>query len=175
VRGLPSERRRDIMDSSMQALIQLLQHNPLMPREDIARLLDLSVEGVNEQIARLEADGVIIGYQTVINREKWNPDAVTAVIEVKITPERDGGFDRIAERIAKFEEVQSCYLMSGGYDLLVVVEGQNLRHVAAFVAEKLSTVESVQGTATHFRLKTYKENGAFHQFETAPERLAVSP
>jgi DNA-binding Lrp family transcriptional regulator len=159
----------------MQPLIALLQHNPLMPRADLARLLDVSVEEVNARIEELERDGVIIGYQTVINREKWNPDTVTAVIEVKITPERDGGFDRIASRISKFEEVQSCYLMSGGYDLLVLIEAGNLRQIASFVAEKLSTIDAVVSTATRFRLKTYKENGAFHHFESAPERLAVSP
>jgi DNA-binding Lrp family transcriptional regulator len=159
----------------MEALIELLQKNALTPREDIARMLDMTVEQVEAAIANLEHEGVILGYQAIINREKWDTDAVTAVIEVKITPERDGGFDRIAARIAKFEEVQTCYLMSGGYDLLIVVEAKSLRGVAGFVAEKLSTIEAVQATATHFRLKTYKENGAFHQVEHAPERLAVSP
>ena len=158
----------------MEALIQLLQQNALIPRDEAARLLDLSLEEVNARIAQLEKDGVIIGYQTVINREKWNPDTVTAIIEVKITPERDGGFDRIAQRIAKFDEVKSCYLVSGGYDLLVLVEARTLREVAAFVAEKLSTIDAVQSTGTHFRLKTYKENGVFHHFESAPERLSVS-
>jgi DNA-binding Lrp family transcriptional regulator len=159
----------------MEALIDLLQKNALTPREDIARMLDMTVEQVDAAIARLEHEGIILGYQAIINREKWDTDVVTAVIEVKITPERDGGFDRIAARIAKFEEVQTCYLMSGGYDLLIVVEAKSLRGVAAFVAEKLSTIEAVQATATHFRLKTYKENGAFHQIDLAPERLAVSP
>lgn len=159
----------------MQSLIDLLQHNPLMPRADLSRLLGLSVDEVNAQIEELERSGVILGYQTVINREKWNPDTVTAVIEVKVAPERDGGFDRIASRISKFEEVQSCYLMSGGYDLLVLVEAGNLRQVASFVSEKLSTIEAVLSTATRFRLKTYKENGAFHTLEAGPERLAVSP
>ncbi len=159
----------------MEALIDLLQKNALTPREDIARMLDLTVEQVEAEIARLEHDDIILGYQTIINREKWDTDTVTAVIEVKVTPERDGGFDRIAGRIAKFEEVQTCYLMSGGYDLLIVVEAKSLRGVSGFVAEKLSTIEAVQATATHFRLKTYKENGAFHLTELAPERLAVSP
>ena len=159
----------------MEALIDLLQKNALTPREDIARMLDMTVEQVEAAIAQLEHEGIILGYQAIINREKWDTDAVTAVIEVKITPERDGGFDRIAARIAKFEEVQTCYLMSGGYDLLIVVEAKSLRGVAGFVAEKLSTIEAVQATATHFRLKTYKENGAFHQIDHAPERLAVSP
>jgi DNA-binding Lrp family transcriptional regulator len=159
----------------MEALIDLLQKNALTPREDIARMLDMTVEQVEAAIARLEHEDIILGYQAIINREKWDTDAVTAVIEVKITPERDGGFDRIAARIAKFEEVQTCYLMSGGHDLLIVVEAKSLRGVAGFVAEKLSTIEAVQATATHFRLKTYKENGAFHQVDLAPERLAVSP
>lgn len=159
----------------MEALIDLLKRNALTPREDIARMLDMTVEQVEATIAQLEHEGVILGYQAIINREKWDTDVVTAVIEVKITPERDGGFDRIAARIAKFEEVQTCYLMSGGYDLLIIIEGKNLRSIASFVAEKLSTIGAVQSTATHFRLKTYKENGAFHQVEQTPERLAVSP
>lgn len=161
--------------ADMDALIDLLQHNALMPRADMARLLDMELEEVNSAIAKLESEGVVLGYQAIINREKWNTEKVTAIIEVKVTPERDGGFDRIASRIAKFEEVQSCYLVSGGYDLLIVIEAANLRTAAAFVAEKLSTIDAVQATATHFRLKTYKENGTFHQFETSTERLSVSP
>ena len=159
----------------MDALIELLQKDALMPREDIARLLDLNVDEVNAKIARLEKDGVILGYQAIVNREKWGTDMVTALIEVKVTPERGGGFDQIASRLAKFDEVKTCYLMSGGYDLLIVVEAENLRAIAGFVAEKLSTLGVVQASASHFRLKTYKENGAFHEFEQAPERLQVSP
>lgn len=159
----------------MDSLIRLLQQNAQTPREDLARLLGRSVTEVNAAIAQLENDGVVLGYQAIINREKWEPDTVTAMIEVKITPERDGGFDRVAERIAKFEEVRSCYLVSGGYDLLLVVESRTLREVASFVAEKLSTIGAVQATATHFRLKTYKENGTYHALESARERLAVSP
>lgn len=160
----------------MQAtLVEILERNALTPREDLARMLDMSVADVEKEIARLEAEGIILGYKAVVNHEKWDTDLVTALIEVKITPERDGGFDRVASRIAKFEEVQTCYLMSGGYDLLITIEGRNLREVAAFVAEKLSTIDAVQSTATRFRLKTYKENGTFHHFEQAPERLAVAP
>ena len=98
-----------------------------------------------------------------------------AVIEVKITPERGGGFDRLAERIARYAEVNSCYLMSGGYDLLVVVEGNNLREVAAFVSEKLATVQGVLSTATHFMLRPYKEQGVLMMHERNEERLAVTP
>ncbi len=159
----------------MQSLLDLLEHNPLMPREDVARLLGLTAEEVNSRITELESDGVIVGYQTVINHDKWAPDLVTSLIEVRITPERDGGFDRIASRIARFDEVQSCYLMSGGYDLLIQVKAGNLREVAEFVARKLSTIEGVLSTATRFRLKTYKENGTYHHQEPTAERLAVSP
>jgi len=102
------------MMQSMDAIIDLLQQNALMPRSDMGRLLNMSTEEVEAAIAKLEADDIILGYKPVINREKWGTEKVTAVIEVKITPERDGGFDRVASRIAKFEEVQGCYLMSGG-------------------------------------------------------------
>jgi DNA-binding Lrp family transcriptional regulator len=100
---------------------------------------------------------------------------VTAVVEVKITPERGGGFDRLAARIGNFSEVQSCYLMSGGYDLLVILEGTNLQEIATFIAEKLSTIKGVISTATRFRLKTYKENGVSLVREPKPQRLAVTP
>lgn len=159
----------------MDALIRILQKNALTPREDIARQLDLSIEEVEQKISDLEKAGVILGYQAIVNREKWDSDRVTAVIEVKITPERGGGFDRIATRIASFEEVQSCYLMSGGYDLLIVLEADTLRQVAAFVSERLSTIDAVQSTATLFRLKTYKENGSYHDMAVAPNRLSVAP
>jgi DNA-binding Lrp family transcriptional regulator len=102
-------------------------------------------------------------------------DVVRALIEVKITPERGGGFDRLAERVAKYSEVRSCYLMSGGYDLLVVVEGDNLRDVARFVAEKLATIQGVISTATHFMLKVYKDHGMLVNEDTNEERLSVAP
>ena len=159
----------------MDALLTLLQHDALAPRADLAAQLDLTQEEVDRRIAAYESDGTIRGYHTIIDSEKVGAQNVTAVIEVKITPEREGGFDRLADRIAKFEQVQSCYLMSGGYDLMVVVEGKNLREVASFVSEKLSPLGGVIATATHFRLKTYKENGQLHTTNDAPARLAVSP
>ena len=159
----------------MDSLIRLLRQNAATPRVELAHQLGVSEAELAAMIEKLEKDGVILGYQAVINREKWDPDAVTAVIEVRVTPEREGGFDRIANRIARFEEVEGVYLMSGGHDLLVVVEGRNLREVASFVADKLSTIDAVQSCATHFRLKTYKENGRAHVAEEAPERLAVTP
>jgi DNA-binding Lrp family transcriptional regulator len=138
-------------------------------------MLNLPEAEVTAKIKQFEADRVILGYRAVLNDEKIGQDSVRAVIEVKITPERGGGFDRLAERIAKYAEVRSCYLMSGGYDLLVVVEGANLREVARFVAEKLATIQGVVSTATHFMLKVYKEQGILVSEESAEERLAVSP
>lgn len=159
----------------METLLRLLQQDAHTPREDLARLLHLSVEETNARIAALEKEGVIRGYQAIVDRERLDKNTVTAFIEVRITPERGGGFDRIAHRIAKFDQVVSCYLISGGYDLIVVVEGGSLREVASFVSEKLSTIESVISTATHFRLKTYKENGALLTSDLPEDRLPVSP
>lgn len=159
----------------MDTLLRLLQQDAAASREDLARQLNLPLEEVNRRIAELEKSGVIRGYQAIVDRERLDKNTVTALIEVRITPERGGGFDRIAERIAKFDQVVSCYLMSGGYDLMVVVQGGSLREVASFVSEKLSTIESVMSTATHFRLKTYKENGALLVGDTPDDRLAVSP
>jgi DNA-binding Lrp family transcriptional regulator len=159
----------------MDPLIQLLRQNARTPVADLARELNLTESAVTDRIARLEAEGVVLGYQAVVDPAKALGSIVTAVVEVKITPERGGGFDRLASRIAKFAEVQSCYLMSGGYDLLVVVEGANLQEIATFIAEKLSTIKGVISTATRFRLKTYKENGVSLTREVKAERLAVTP
>jgi len=159
----------------MEPLIQLLRQNARTPVADLARELNLSESVVAERIARLESDGVLLGYQAVVDSQKVSGSIVTAVVEVKITPERGGGFDRLADRIAKFSEVQSCYLMSGGYDLLVILEGNSLQDIATFIAEKLSTIKGVISTATRFRLKTYKENGVSLTREVKAERLAVTP
>jgi DNA-binding Lrp family transcriptional regulator len=159
----------------METLLRILQQDATVSREDLARQLNLPVGEINSRIAALEKDGVIRGYQAIVDRERLDKNTVTAFIEVRITPERGGGFDRVAGRIAKFDQVVSCYLISGGYDLLVVVQGGSLREVASFVSEKLSTIESVISTATHFRLKTYKENGALLAAETPEDRLPVSP
>lgn len=159
----------------MDPILLLLRRNARASIEDLARELNLSEAEVARRIGELEAAGVILGYQTVIDPQAAQLGAVTACIEVKITPERGGGFDRLAERIAKYDEVKTCYLMSGGYDLLVVVEGNNLRSLATFVAEKLSTIQGVISTSTHFMLKTYKEQGVFMGHAPAEERLAVSP
>jgi DNA-binding Lrp family transcriptional regulator len=159
----------------MDPLLELLHQNANIPREDLARMLNLSVAEVNQRIDRYENDHVILGYQAVVDPEKIDADAVTAFIEVSITPERGGGFDRLAERIARFDEVKSCWLMSGGYDLAIMLEASTLREVARFVSEKLSTVDGVVSTATRFRLKTYKQNGMLLSRPPAAERLPVTP
>ena len=159
----------------MDDLLALLRQNARASTADLARELNRSEETVVQQIAELEKAGVILGYQAVVDQQRAQAGLVTAVVEVKITPERGGGFDRLSNRIARFAEVQSCYLMSGGYDLLVVVEGRTLQEIAAFISEKLSTIKGVISTATRFRLKTYKENGVSLLKEEKPQRLAVTP
>jgi DNA-binding Lrp family transcriptional regulator len=159
----------------MDPLLKLLQENARLKPADLAALLNLPEAEVKAKIQAYETGQVILGYRTVINEEKLGLDLVRAVIEVKITPERGGGFNRLAERIAKYTEVKSCYLMSGAYDLLVVVEGASLREVASFVSEKLATVQGVLSTATHFMLRTYKEQGVLMAREQNEERLPVTP
>ncbi len=159
----------------MDPLLKLLHDNAALKPAQLAPMLNLSEAEVAAKIKAYEADQIILGYRTILNEEKLNRDIVRAVIEVKITPERGGGFDRLAERIAKYTEVNSCYLMSGSYDLLVIVEGNNLRDVATFVSEKLATITGVLSTATHFMLKPYKEQGVLMSYQANEERLAVSP
>ena len=159
----------------MDPLLTLLRDNAALSPARLAPMLNLSETEVASRIKAYENDQVILGYRAILDEEKLGVDLVRAVIEVKITPERGGGFDRLAERIAKYSEVRSCYLMSGGYDLLVVVEGNSLREVAMFVSEKLATVQGVLSTATHFMLKPYKEQGVLMAREQHEERLAVAP
>ncbi len=160
---------------AMDPLLKLLQENATASLGNLAKMLNLSEAEVTAKIKQYETDRVILGYRAILNDEKMGLDIVRAVIEVKITPERGGGFDRLAGRIARYAEVRSCYLMSGGYDLLVVVEGDNLRDVARFVAEKLATIQGVISTATHFMLKVYKDHGVLVSEDGNEERLAVAP
>lgn len=159
----------------MDPLLKLLRDNSALVPAQIGRMLNLSEAGVTEKIKQYERDNVILGYRAILNEEKLSLDRVRAAIEVKLTPERDGGFDRIAERIARYDEVRSCFLMSGGYDLLVIVEGTNLHDVAMFVAEKLATIQGVTSTATHFMLKPYKDHGVLMKTDRNEERLSVAP
>lgn len=159
----------------MDRLIDLLRNNARISLEDAALQLDLTPEAVAAAIDDLERKGVIRAYQAVVNEDKLEADRVTAVIEVKVTPEREGGFDHIATRICRYPEVSSMYLMSGQYDLMLFVEGPDLRTVATFVSARLSSIPGVTGTATHFRLKTYKHHGVLMEQDHVSERLQVSP
>ena len=159
----------------MDELLKLLRDDASLTPGQIAARLNRDESEIDSQIKSMEEGGVILGYRTVINENKLEVDLVRAVIEVKITPEREGGFDRLASRIAKFDEVRSCYLMSGGYDLMVVVEGSDLKAVSSFVSEKLATIQGVISTVTHFMLKPYKEQGILMGGEFSDEKLAVSP
>lgn len=159
----------------MDELLRILQANAIESRANIARMLNLSDAEVEKRISDYEKSGVIRGYQAILNEEQVDQDKVTAVIEVKVTPQREGGFDTIAERISRFPEVRSAYLMSGTYDLLLFVEGRTLREVAGFVSERLSPLHGVLSTSTHFMLKTYKRFGVMMREELSDERLTVSP
>jgi len=159
----------------MDRLIALLKNNARISLEDAAKQLDLTPETVAATIDDLEKRGVLRAYQAIVNEDKLEADQVTAVIEVKVTPEREGGFDHIATRICRYPEVSSMYLMSGQYDLMLFVEGPDLRTVATFVSARLSSIPGVTGTATHFRLKTYKHHGVLMESEHDNERLQVSP
>src|SRR5208337_2350827 len=159
----------------MDELLKMLQANATESRENIAKMLNLSVAEVNHRIAKYEKSGIIRGYQAILNEDQLELDTVTAVIEVKVTPQREGGFNTIAARISRFPEVRSAYLMSGTYDLLLFVEGRTLHEVAAFVSERLAPLEGVLSTSTHFMLKTYKRFGVLMHQEHSDERLTVTP
>ena len=159
----------------MDELLKLLQNNALESREHIASMLNVPLAEVGQRIADYEKRGVIRGYQAILNEDQLDLDTVTAVIEVKVTPQREGGFNTIAQRISRFPEVRSAYLMSGTYDLLLFVDGRNLREVAAFVSERLSPLEGVVSTSTHFMLKTYKRHGVLMHQDSSDERLSITP
>lgn len=161
----------------MDPVLEILRHDARTSVEDIARMTALSPEDVADRIAGYERQGVIRGYRALVNDDRLSGAAerVTAVIEVKVQPERDGGFDRIARRIGGFPEVVNMYLMSGKYDLLLFVEGDSLRKVAGFVSRHLATLDGVLSTGTHFMLKTYKEDGVLMEETDCDQRLAVSP
>jgi len=159
----------------MENLLKLLRDDPNLTVDELSRMLNIPKEMVEEKLKTLKQNGIVLGYRAILNEEKLEIDLVRALIEVKITFERGGGFDRLAERISKYDEVRSCYLMSGAYDLMVVVEGDNLKEVAKFVSEKLATIPGVISTATHFMLKPYKEQGILMKQEVDNGRLPVTP
>lgn len=159
----------------MREILELLEQNPSLPVKELAIMLAKPVEEVKATIKQLEEENIIVKYHTIINWEKAGVDKVTAVIEIKITPQREVGFDAIAESIYHYPEVRSLYLMSGAYDLLATVEGSTLKEVAHFVATRLATIEGVISTTTHFMLKKFKEEGIILNNPEQDRRLVVSP
>ncbi|MCK9431837.1 MAG: Lrp/AsnC family transcriptional regulator [Candidatus Omnitrophica bacterium] len=161
----------------MDEILEILEKDGRMSPEDISKMTGKKPADIKKTVKKYEKEGVILKYKAVINRElvRENDSEVRALIEVNIVPQKDLGFDKIAERIYSFPEVTSCYLISGTYDLLVVIEGKNLRTVSNFVAEKLSCLEHVRGTATHFLLKKYKEDGVILKHKPEEnKRIAIS-
>lgn len=159
----------------MNELLNLLKQNALEPPENLAKMLGLSVDEVKAQIADYEKTGIIRAYQAVVDEDKLDSSLVTTVIEVKVTPESEGGFDRIADRISRFPEVDAVYLMSGAFDLLLFIKARTMHEAFSFVSEKLATMKGVTSTATHFMMKTYKQNGILMRTGEDNERLKVSP
>lgn len=159
----------------MKEILELLRTEARLSHAEIAKRLGKSVEFVSETIEKLEKENAILGYHAIVNPDKINNGRLVGIIEVRVTPERESGFDAIARRIYSFPEVKLCYLVSGAYDLLVFVEGETLHEIAEFVARKLATTEHVTGTTTHFILKKYKEDGVVLVESEKLERLAVSP
>lgn len=159
----------------MDDLLELLRQNGQETPENLARMLNLTAEEVRQKIDDYEAHGVIRGYRAIVDEDQLPTIRVRAVIELRIRPEREGGFNRIAEQVGRFRQVQSLFLMSGGYDLLLFVEGSDLRDVASFVSENLSSISGVLGTSTHFMLKSYKDHGVLMHTREEDERLQVSP
>lgn len=163
------------MNAKEKEILEILQDNSRITSEQIATMVDMDVEEVKAKIKEMEDEKVIIKYHTLINWEKTGEELVQAIIEVNVTPKRGSGFDTVAERIYRFPEVRAVYLMSGRYDITVMVEGRTMKEVALFVATKLATLEDVQSTATHFVLKKYKQEGIILEDNEEDRRLVVSP
>jgi len=158
----------------VEEILEILEKNSKYSEEEIAAMTGKTVEEVKNAIKKYEEDNIIVGYPALINWEKTSKDSVIALIQVKVTPQRGEGFDKVAERIYKFREVKACYLMSsGGFDLNVIVEGKTMKEVALFVANKLATQESVLSTSTHFILKKYKDKGTIFEKKTRDDREAI--
>lgn len=158
-----------------EELLAIIEKNSRIDLKELAVILGVEEIDVVNEMAKLEAEGIICGYHTLINWENTSIDKVTALIEVRVTPQRGQGFDSIAERIYKYPEVRSVYLISGGFDLMVILEGKTLREVSNFVSDKLSTLDTVLSTATHFILKKYKDHGTVLSQTKSDEREMITP
>lgn len=158
----------------MRELLELLKHDARRPARELASMLNISEYEVEQKMAQMEKDNIILSYNTLINWDKAGDNTVTAIIEVNLTPQREVGFDAIAERIYRFDEVRTVYLMSGNFDLLVIIEGKSLQDVANFVATRLATIEGVTQTRSHFMLKAYKRDGIIVENKEKDRRLVMS-
>lgn len=156
-----------------EKILKLIENNSHLSTSDIAKMIGLDEAEVITLIAELEADKVICGYNTIINWDKISEEKVNALIEVKVVPQRGTGFDKIANRIARYDEVDSVYLLSGAYDFMVQIKGRSMKEVSEFVFDKLSTLESIQSTATHFVLKKYKDHGMSMEEDKPDHRETV--
>lgn len=163
------------MKKMRNELLKIIEKNSRIDLKELAVILGAEEIDVVNELAALESEGIICGYHTMINWEKTDIEKVSALIEVRVTPQRGRGFDNVAERIQRYPEVQSVYLMSGGYDLMIILEGKSLREVSAFVSDKLSTLDQVLSAATHFILKKYKEHGTMLSREKEDEREMITP
>ena len=159
----------------MKELLELLEHDARRPVSELAAILHRSEYEVEKDIRQLEKDHILLGYNAIVDWNRAGRNSVVSAIEVNLTPQREVGFDAIAERISRFEEVSSVYLMSGSFDLMVIIEGKSLKEVANFVAKRLSTIEGVTQTRSHFMLKPYKKDGTIIDDEERDRRLVVSP
>lgn len=158
-----------------EQILRMLEKNSRIDLKDLAIMLGADEIAVANEIADMEKENIICGYHTMINWENTSQEKVVALIEVRVTPQRGMGFDKLAERIYRYEEVETVYLMSGGYDFCIILDGKTLREVSQFVSDKLSTLDSVLSTSTHFVLKKYKEHGTILAKKTRDERMAVTP
>lgn len=159
----------------MEQIFEILEQNARATPEQISTMVGMPVNEVERIIKQAEKDGTILKYKTTINWAKLGKEEVWALIEVKVTPQQDVGFDAIAERIYQFAQVYSAYLVSGTYDLAILVKGKSMQEISSFVTEKLAPLERVQSTVTHFLLKRYKENGQIFQLPKEMERLPITP
>lgn len=158
-----------------EKILSIIEKNSRIDLKELAIILGADEVTIVNEMAEMEKEGIICGYHTLIDWEKTNVEKVNALIEVRVTPQRGHGFDNIAERIYKYPEVHAVYLISGGYDLLVSLEGKSLKEVSNFVSDKLSTLDSVLSTATHFILKKYKDHGTILDKKDVDERIQVTP
>lgn len=158
-----------------EKILSIIEKNSRISIEDLAVVLGEKAEDVAQAIYELEQEHIICGYHTLINWNNTNRQQVTALIEVKVTPQRGQGFDKIAERIYNYSEVKAVYLISGGFDFMVILEGKTLQEVSHFVSSKLATLDAVLSTATHFILKNYKDHGTVLVSESSRERMLITP